>query len=129
MFPSAMAARSYKSLSCADFSMSSPFPKNGLCESSQFKGKGQGAQFEGHGSMHRRAGAVVGGPRRAVALIAQFTEQVHDRGFAGVDEAAARDVLGVLQQLFGFGQFFHAASVRGSALRRTQAFLFKAVSR
>lgn len=80
-------------------------------------------------SMHRGELSPIGSPGRAVTLIAQLTEQVHDRGLARVHEGPARDVLGVVQQLFGFGQFFHAASVRGPALKRTQALLFKAVSR
>ena len=80
-------------------------------------------------SMHRCADAVVGGPCRAIPFGAQLAEQVHDGRFAGVDEGAPGHVLGGDEQLFGVGQIFHAASVRGSALKRTQALLFKAVSR
>lgn len=62
-------------------------------------------------SMHRRAGAVVGGPGHAVALGAQFFKDGHHRGFGRVDERAPGHVLGGDQQLFGFGQIFHAASL------------------
>ena len=84
---------------------------DGECENHQFKALGLAAHFCRHGSVHRRAGAVVGGPGHAVALIAQLTEQVHHRCLGRIHEGPARDVLGVEQQLFGFGQFFHAASL------------------
>lgn len=64
-------------------------------------------------SMHRRADAVVGGPCHAVALGAQLFKDGHHRGFGRVDEGAPGHVLGGDQQLFGFGQIFHTASVPG----------------
>jgi len=76
-------------------------------------------------SMHRRALAPLGGPRHTVALIAQLTEQVHDRCLGRIHEGPAGDVLGVLQKLFGFGEFFHAASVRGPSCMCMHSFLNK----
>ena len=40
-------------------SMSSSFPKNGSCESSQFKGKGQGAQRLRQGDWRRVLAALA----------------------------------------------------------------------
>ncbi len=64
-------------------------------------------------SMHRRADAVVGGPCHAVALYAQLFKDGQHRGLARVDEGAPGDVLGGQQKRFGFGDFFHTASVPG----------------
>ncbi len=105
--------------------MPSSFSKNGLCESSQFTGKGQGAQFDGHSSVHRRASAVVRRPGHAVTLGAQLIKDIQHSLFARVHEGPAGDVLGVLQKLFGFSEFFHAASVRGPACNCMQIFLNK----
>ncbi len=77
--------------------------------------------------MHRRAFASVSRPRRAVSLGAQLIKDIQHGLFARVHEGAAGDVLGVLQKLFGFGDFVHAASLRGTVRNRTQALLFKAV--
>lgn len=67
----------------------------------------------GHGSVHRRALAPISRPRHAVALGAQLFKDGQHRGLAGVDEGAPGHVLGGDQQLFGFGQIFHAVSVPG----------------
>lgn len=64
-------------------------------------------------SMHRRADAVVGGPGHAVALGAQLFKDGQDGRFGRVHEGPAGHVLGGDQQLFGFGQIFHVASVPG----------------
>lgn len=72
---------------------------------------GKAAHFDAHGSMHRRANAVVGSPRRAVTLGAQLFKDGHHCGLGRVHEGPAGDVLGVLQKLFGFGDFVHAATV------------------
>lgn len=79
-------------------------------------------------SMHRRAFAPIGRPSRSVTLGAQLIKDIQHGFFARVHEGAAGDVLGVLQQLFGFGDFVHAATVRGPACNRTQLFLNKDVS-
>lgn len=60
-------------------------------------------------SMHRRAGAVVGGPRHPLALGKKRIEDGQDCLFAGIHKGAAGDLLGVPQDIFGFCQFFHAA--------------------
>lgn len=78
--------------------------------------------------MHRRAGTVVGSPRRTVTLGAQLIKDIQHSFLARVHEGPAGDVLGVLKKLFGFSEFFHAASVRGPACNRTQLFLNKDVS-
>lgn len=78
-------------------------------------------------SMHRGVFAPITDPCRAVSLGAQLIKDIQHSLFAGVLEGAARDVLGVLQKLFGFGDFVHAASLRGTVRNRTQALLFKAV--
>lgn len=105
MFPPAIAARSYRSLSCADFSMPSSFLKNGLCESSQFKGMGRGAQFACHRSMNRGAGGILAFPRAAIAFAGQFVEEVHYGLLRGLGETAARDVLRGFKQSFSFSHF------------------------
>lgn len=79
--------------------------------SSQFKGKGQGAQFDAHGSVHRGELSPVSRPSRAVTLGAQLIKDIQHGLFARVHEGAAGDVLGVLEKLFGFGEFVHAASL------------------
>ncbi|MNQ81476.1 hypothetical protein D3C85_964990 [compost metagenome] len=56
-------------------------------------------------SMHRRAFAAVRRPRHAVTLGAQLIKDIQHGFLARVHEGAAGDVLGVLQQLFGFGHF------------------------
>ena len=79
-------------------------------------------------SMHRGVFAPIGGPRRAVTLGAQLIKDIQHGFLARVHEGPAGDVLGVLQQLFGFGEFFHAAMLRGPACSRTQLFLNKDVT-
>ena len=78
-----------------------------------------------HSSVHRRAGTVVGRPRHAVTLGAQLIKDIQHSFLARVHEGPAGDVLGVLQKLFRFGDFFHAASVRGPACNCMQIFLNK----
>ncbi|MNV46860.1 hypothetical protein D3C71_1387050 [compost metagenome] len=102
-----------------------PFPKNGVCESRQFTGKGQGAHLGGHSSMHRRAFAPFGSPGHAVPLGAQLIKDIQNGFLARVHEGPAGDVLRVLQQLFGFGQFFHAAMLRGPTCICMHIFLNK----
>lgn len=97
---------------------------NGLsCESANHSEQGRAAH-----SVHRRALAPVGRPRHAVTLGAQLIKDIQHGFLARVHEGAAGDVLGVLEKLFGLGEFFHAASLRGTVRNRTQALLFKAVS-
>lgn len=62
-------------------------------------------------SMHRRTDAVVGRPRRAVTLGAQLIKDIQHGFLARVHEGPAGDVLGFLQKLLGFGEFFHAATL------------------
>lgn len=76
-------------------------------------------------SMHRRANAVVGRPRHAITLGAQLIKDIQHGFLARVHEGPAGDVLGVLQKLFGFGEFFHAASVRGPSCMCMHSFLNK----
>ncbi|MDH1299701.1 hypothetical protein [Achromobacter sp. GD03932] len=98
---------------------------DGACRNRQFKALGLASQFDVHCSMHRRTGTVVGGPRHAVTLGAQLVKDIQHSLFARVHEGPAGDVLGVLQKLFGFSEFFHAASVRGPACKCMQIFLNK----
>lgn len=56
-------------------------------------------------SMHRRDLAPLDSPRRAVTLGAQLIKDIQHGLFARVLKGPAGDVLGVLQQLFGFGHF------------------------
>jgi len=60
-------------------------------------------------SMHRGAFAPVAGPGHPVALRKKRIEDGHHGLLARFREGPAGDLLGVPQQLFGFGQFFHAA--------------------
>lgn len=60
-------------------------------------------------SMHRGAFASVAGPGHPVALRKKRIEDGHHGLLARFREGTAGDLLGVPQQLFGFGQFFHAA--------------------
>lgn len=60
-------------------------------------------------SMHRGAFAPVAGPGHPVALREKRIEDGHHGLLARFREGPAGDLLGVPQQLFGFGQFFHAA--------------------
>ena len=76
-------------------------------------------------SMHRRALTPVDGPGHAVPLGQKGVEDGKHGLFAGFGEGPAGDLLGVPQQLFGFGEFFHAASVRRTACSRTQIFFHK----
>lgn len=78
-------------------------------------------------SMHRGVFAPIGRPRRAVTLGAQLIKDIQHGFLARVHEGPAGDVLGFLQKLLGFGEFFHAAILRGSVLISTQVLLFKAV--
>lgn len=79
-------------------------------------------------SMHRRRFAAVGRPCHAVTLGAQLLKDLQHRFFGRIDESPLGHVCGVPQQLFGFSDFFHAASVGGPACNRTQLFLKKVVS-
>ena len=79
-------------------------------------------------SMHRRLFAPIRRPCHAVTLGAQLVKDIQHSFLARVHEGPAGDVLGVLQKLFGFGEFFHAAILRGSACTRTQLFLNKDVT-
>ncbi len=76
-------------------------------------------------SMHRGAFASVAGPGHPVALREKRIEDGKHGLLARFREGPAGDLLGVPQQLFGFGQFFHAASVRRTACSRTQIFFHK----
>lgn len=76
-------------------------------------------------SVHRRTDAVVGRPRRAVTLGAQLIKDIQHGFLARVHEGPAGDVLGVLQKLFGFGEFFHAAILRGPLCMCMHIFLNK----
>lgn len=60
-------------------------------------------------SVHRRAVASVDGPGHPLALGKKRLEDGQDCLFARVHKGAAGDLLGVPQDIFGFGQFFHAA--------------------
>lgn len=76
-------------------------------------------------SVHRRAVAPVDGPGHPLALGKERIEDGQDCLFARVHKGAAGDLLGVPQDIFGFGQLFHAASVRRTACSRTQKFFHK----
>lgn len=76
-------------------------------------------------SMHRRAFASVSRPSRAVTFGAQLIKDVQHGLFAGVHKGPSGDVLGVLKKLFGFGDFVHAASLRGPACKCMHIFLNK----
>ena len=62
-------------------------------------------------SMHRGEFTPIGSPRGAVTLCAQLIKDIQHGFLARVHEGAAGDVLGVLEKLFGFGDFVHAASL------------------
>ncbi|CCJ49414.1 Phage-related hypothetical protein [Bordetella parapertussis Bpp5] len=74
----------------------------GKDETYQFTRRGLSAQFDDHDSVHRRAGGVRAFPGPAVSLCAQLVEKVHDRLFRRVIEGTPGDLLGVVQQFFGF---------------------------
>lgn len=76
-------------------------------------------------SMHRGVFAPIGSPRRAVTLGAQLIKDIKHSFLARVHEGPAGDVLGVLQKLFRFGNFFHAAILRGPACNCMHSFLNK----
>ncbi|MGY6271033.1 hypothetical protein ACXIUT_15180 [Achromobacter denitrificans] len=86
---------------------------------------GKAAHFDAHGSMHRGELSPIGSPRRAVTLCAQLIKDIQHGFLARVHEGPAGDVLGVLQKLFGFGDFVHAASLRGAACNCMHFFLNK----
>ncbi len=60
-------------------------------------------------SMHRGAFAPVGGPGHPGPLVKKRVEDGQHGLLAGFRKGAAGDLLGVPQDVFGFGQFFHAA--------------------
>lgn len=62
-----------------------------------------------------------------VVLAAQPAKDIHNRTLGGIDKYPLGYIRCAVQQLFGFGDFFHAASLRGSACNRTQLFLNKVV--
>lgn len=62
-------------------------------------------------SMHRGAFAPVDGPCHPVTLGEKRVEHGQDCLLAGFHEGAAGDLLGVPQDVFGFGQFVHTASL------------------
>lgn len=62
-------------------------------------------------SMHRGAFAPVDGPCHPLALGEKRVEHGQDCLLAGFHEGAAGDLLGVPQDVFGFGQFVHTATV------------------
>lgn len=76
-------------------------------------------------SMHRGAFAPVAGPGHPVALREKRIEDGHHGLLARFREGPAGDLLGVPQQLFGFGQFFHAAMLRGTTCMCMHIFLKK----
>lgn len=60
-------------------------------------------------SMHLGALAPLSGPGHPLALGKERVEHGQDGLLAGFGEGAAGDLLGVPQDVFGFGQFVHAA--------------------
>ena len=60
-------------------------------------------------SMHRGAVAPFRGPGHPLALGKKRVEDGQDCLLAGFHKGAAGDLLGVPQDVFGFGQFVHAA--------------------
>ncbi len=62
-------------------------------------------------SVHRGAVAPLSGPGHPLALGKKRVEDGQDRLLAGFHKGAAGDLLGVPQDVFGFGQFFHPSSL------------------
>lgn len=76
-------------------------------------------------SMHRGAVAPVAGPGHPVALGKKRVEDGQDCLLAGFNKGAAGDLLSVPQDVFGFGQFVHAAMLRGTTCMCMHIFLKK----
>lgn len=68
-------------------------------------------------SMHRGAVAPFRGPGHPLALGKKRGEDGQDCLLAGFNKGAAGDLLGVPQDVFGFGQFVHTASLPRGVFR------------